>query len=474
MVILFRVNREAYGLQDKEGENKVKSLTNRNKMRSLAKGLAACAMALCIFGMVTLGVFAAEGEITAETAKIRAQASTSSEVVGSTVKGKKIDILEVVQDSSGTKWYKVSVAGGGVGYIREDLVKTSETLTATSTVSAPAAEQPAAQQPADTVPTAIGEQSAVVKCESNATIRSGASTSHAKVTSLPNGTAITLIGEANDNAGNKWYQMTCDYNNRTVEGYIRSDLITIGAVTGEGEGGENPEGENPEGGEAPAEGENPEGEGMPEEPEPVPEDTHNDYEIRWAQNQDNEEYDYFLYDNIAGNRMRLSEVMNAVTVSNENIQRLEDEAGRNRIIIIVLAGVIVLLFVIITILIIKYRSLYYEDYDEEDEDEEEEEEEIPVKRKVKKRIVEEEEEEPVPVRKKKPAPPKDKAVSGREGQTRKDGERQARPRRAPEPELRAAEKKEGTKRTAPRKPQNFLVDDDEFEFEFLNMDDKDL
>ena len=452
----------------------MKSLTNREKTKSLAKGLAACVMALCVFGMTAFGVLAAEGEITAETAKIRAQASTSSEVVGSTVKGKKIDILEVVQDGSGMKWYKVSVAGGGVGYIREDLVKTSETLTATSTVGAPAAEQPAAQQPADTVPTAIGEQSAVVKCESNATIRSGASTSHAKVTSLPNGTAITLIGEANDSAGNKWYQMTCNYNNRTVEGYIRSDLITIGAVTGEGEGGgENPEGENPEGGEAPAEGENPGEEVMPEEPEPVPEDTHNDYEIRWAQNQDNEEYDYFLYDNLAGNRMRLSEVMNAVTVSNENIQKLEDEAGRNRIIIIVLAGVIVLLFVIITILIIKYRSLYYEDYDEEDE-EEEEEEEIPVKRKVKKRIVEEEEEEPVPVRKKKPAPPQDKSVSGREGQARKEGERQARPRRAPEPELRAAEKKEGTRRAAPRKPQNFLVDDDEFEFEFLNMDDKDL
>ena len=93
---------------------------------------------------------------------------------------------------------------------------------------------------------------------------------------------------------------------------------------------------------------------------------------------------------------------------------------------------------------------------------------------MRRKIVEEEDEEPVPLRKKKPAQPKDEVASRREGQAKKEGERQARPRRTSEPELRAAEKKEGTKRPAARKPQNFLVDDDEFEFEFLNMDDKDL
>ena len=44
----------------------------------------------------------------------------------------------------------------------------------------------------------------------------------------------------------------------------------------------------------------------------------------------------------------------------------------------------------------------------------------------------------------------------------------------PEAELQAAEEKKPVKKPAPRKTQNFLVDDDEFEFEFLNMDDKDL
>lgn len=439
------------------------------------KGFAACAVAAGIFWMTAFTALAAEGEITAETAKIRAQASTDSEVVASTVKGKKVDLIESVKDSAGMTWYKVPVAGGGYGYIRGDLVKTSDTVpegtTTTQTEQKPAEST---SQPAETVPTAIGEQAAVIQCETNAKIRSGASTSHSVVTSLPNGTSITLIGEANDNAGNKWYQLTCNYNNRSIEGYVRSDLIAIGAQggdsssEGEGEGeGEAPqEGENPEEGE----GENPEGEGQaPEEttPEPDQDDSHKDYEIRWAKNQDNDDYDYFIYDNTTetGTRMRLSEVLNAATGSSAYTQKLQDQIDRNKIIIIVLAGVIVLLFVIITIMIFKIRSLYYEDYDEdEDEEEEDEPEPVPVKKRVRRKV--EEEDEPVPVRKKKPVP--------RDETVKRSSERPARPKRESEPEIRAAERKEGTKKPATRKSQNFLVDDDEFEFEFLNMDDKDM
>lgn len=473
-----RAKREVFVLQDKDkGENKVKRFrTDREKFGWL-KGFAACAVAAGIFWMTSVTALAVEGEITAATVNIRASASADSEVVGSTMQGKKVDLIESVKDSAGVTWYKVPVAGGGYGYIRGDLVKASDTVPAASTASQ-TTDQPAANQPAETVPTSIGEQPAVIKCESNAKIRSGASTSHSVVTSLPNGTSITLIGEANDNAGNKWYQITSNYNGRNIEGYIRSDLIAIGAQGGdnssEGEGGgEAPaEGENPEDGE----GENPEGEGQaPEETAPQPEQdsSHMDYEIRWAQNQDNDDYDYFLYDNTNPDpekrtRMRLSEVINAASSSSAYTQKLQDQVDRNKIIIIVLAGVIVLLFVIITILIFKIRSLYYEDYDEDEEEEEEEEEPepVPVKRKVVRRKVEEEAEEPVPVRKKKPVP-KDETAG-------RSTERPARPKREAEPEIRAAERKEGTKKPTARKSQNFLVDDDEFEFEFLNMDDKDI
>ncbi len=462
------MNREVSVLRDKDkGENEVKTYRRKRKSCSLIKNLTAFAIAAGVFWVMSLTSLAAEGEVTAN-ANIRAQASTGSEVVASATKGKKIDILDAVKDSSGAVWYKVSVAGGGYGYIRSDMVKTSETITVSSTATLESPEQPSSSssQPEATVPTAIEEQQAVIKCDSNARIRSGASTNHSVVTSLPNGTGVTLIGEANDSAGSKWYQIKCDYNGRSIEGYIKANLITIGQAPAtdtpsEGEGdGEPSEGENPEGGE----GENPEGgEGEnPEEaePEPEPEESHGDYEVVW----ENEEY--YLYDYTAGGKTKISVIKDAINYVNEQVPKLQETAKTNKIIMIVLAGVIVLLVIIVTILIFKIRSLYYDDYDEEDEEEEEEPEPEPVRKKVRRRVIEEEEPEPAPVRKKRPVP--------REEAGQRTSERPARPRKEGQPELRAAERKEGVKKPASRKPQNFLVDDDEFEFEFLNMDDKDL
>ena len=183
---------------------------------SWVKGLAGIAAAVMVIFVGSLSCFAAEGKVKAETAKIRSQASTDSEVVGSTVKGKTIDILEAVKDGSGTVWYKVSVSNGGFGYIRSDLVETSATLEIKS--SSDAASSSGESKPADTVPTAIGEQQAVVKSPTNVRVRAGASTQHDTLASLPNGTAVTLIGEASDSGGNKWYQITCTYNNKAVEG----------------------------------------------------------------------------------------------------------------------------------------------------------------------------------------------------------------------------------------------------------------
>lgn len=450
------------------------------RRNNIKKGVAGFAIALSAFCLSTLSCYAVEGKVTAETAKIRAQTSTDSEVVGSTQRGKTIDILEAVKDSSGSVWYKVAVAGGGYGYIRSDLVETSQTIEPTSQASASQSGS-AASAPAETTPTSIGEQPATITSSKNANIRSGASTQHSTVATLPNGTAVTLIGEANDSSGNKWYQISCTYNDKAVEGYVRSDLISLGAeVTGgEGAEGENPEGvegENPEG----TEGENPEGAegegGEGTEPsEPAPEE-HNDYEIVYTQN-DTGEYEYYLYNNVDGTRQKLNELLSAISYANQSNQELQDQVDKGKIIIIVLAVVIVILFIVLTVLLFKIRSLYYGDYDEDDEEEEEEEEEPepepePVKRKRRRRIQEdeedEEEEEP-PVRKKRPRP------QDVEEKPARSQERAGQPRtKGGEKELRALENREPAKRQPTRKPQNFLVDDDEFEFEFLNMDDKDL
>lgn len=455
----------------------------------MKKGILGFAVAIMVFGLSTISSLAATGTVTAGTAKIREKASTDSSVVASTSKGAKIDIVGAEKDSSGTVWYKVPVSGGSYGYVRSDLVETSDKIDVTDN-SSTSSTSTSTSKPEATVPTAIGEQAATVKCSSNVKVRAGASTQHDVVTSLPNGTAITLIGEANDAAGNKWYQLRCEYNGKTIEGYIRSDLIAIGSNASAANGTDSTDAASADGSEAVdgaevtdgAEAENPdasqESDGSEEAPAEEPE--HNDYEVVYMTDTENPDTGkYYLYNNIDGTMADVEVLFSSVTTANENVARLESESSQKNIVIIILAVVIVLLFIGLTILIIKLRGAYEYDYDDEDDEEEEEE---PAPRRRRRDYQEDEveerprrqeragkatrEEEMRPARRERGR----EEVPEREGRPSRNGN----PERQGQPVRRHAENNEGTVKKAPRKAQNFLTDDDEFEFEFLNMDDKDI
>jgi uncharacterized protein YgiM (DUF1202 family) len=104
---------------------------------------------------------AAEGTVQADTAKIRKEASTDSEVIGSTSNGSKIDVVGGVKDASGTVWYKVPNGNNTYGYIRSDLLKVSGDVKITEN-SAGSSDNSSNQgsAPEATVPTVIAEQQA--------------------------------------------------------------------------------------------------------------------------------------------------------------------------------------------------------------------------------------------------------------------------------------------------------------------------
>lgn len=421
------------------------------------RGMLGVAAFIMVVSLQTFTSLAASGKVVAETAKIRSEASTSSSVVGSTVKGKTIDIVGAVKDSSGTVWYKVPNGNNTYGYIRSDLVETSDDI---KVEAAPAATTAAAtEKPADTVPTSIGEQAATVAVES-AKIRSGASTSHDPVASLSKGESITLIGEATDSAGKKWYQIRFTKNGSSKEGYIRSDLITMGASS---DGAVNTDGSQTDGTdtadadgseEASADGESTE---IPEETPAEPE--HNDYEVVY-----NDET-YWLYDNVNGTMMSVTNLLDVVNQTGADNEALQKQVTTEKIIIIVMAVIMVILIAAVTILIFKLKdAYYYEDYEDEEDELQEEEPEPPVRKKKKQSRDLDYEEEPVPVKRKRTRERED---------FYEEEERPVRKKTRQEADLTAAEEKQPVKKTS-RKAQNFLVDDDEFEFEFLNMDDKDL
>lgn len=427
----------------------------------MKRGILGFAVAVMVFGLSALSSFAATGTVTADTAKIREKASTDSTVVGSTRKGSKIDIVGAEKDGSGMTWYKVPVSGGAYGYVRGDLVETSDNISVTETATTTTTATTQEEKPAATVPTSIGEQAATVTCDSNVKVRAGASTKHDVVTSLPNGTEIILIGEANDAAGNKWYQLRCEYNGKSIEGYIRSDLITIGTAAPEaGEGEVTAEGDEQyaEGTEAEIP-DDMQQEEVAEETYEEPVVEHRDYEVVYTPDAENPDAGkYYLYNNIDGTMADVEVLFQTVTDANTKLADMEASASQKNIVIIILAVVIVLLFGGITFLILRLKSAYEYGYEEEEEEEAYEE---PVVRRRQRETDGEGRPERI----------ERNVRSEREMRPERNRVRQDRPEQS---ERRSVNMPEGGVKRTPRKAQNFLTDDDEFEFEFLNMDDKDL
>ena len=290
-----------------------------------------------------------------------------------------------------------------------------------------------------------------------AKVRTAPSTNEAIVDKLAQGTQVVISGQTNASDGKIWYYVTftgTDGAERT--GYIRSDLLSRGDMV------PVPEEEIPE----------PE-EVIPEEPEPELPD---DYELIYGHGADGAEA-WYLIDNTAeggGSQYPLEQLMKVTKARSEEDSQNAKSLVRQRIVIVVMGVLMAALIVAVIIMALKLRDVYYEDYEDEDEEEEEEE---PAPRR--RRTQEAEEEAP---RRRRTQEAEEEAPRRR--RTQEAEEETPRRRRAEEPEDAAAKRRrrrdeedsevsQARPAAAPkRKTRNFLLDDDEFEFEFLNMDDK--
>ncbi|MCR4990116.1 MAG: SH3 domain-containing protein [Lachnospiraceae bacterium] len=439
------------------------------KKRSL-KSLISIGAALTLTALIAISSFADSVVMGSDGIRIRSSASTSAAVVTTGASGDEYKIVETVSGDDGNTWYKIQVDGSTTGYVRGDLVKVKKEENAEANNTADETPNTASSL-APTEPTAISPATATIGGNSSVNIRSGAGVGYEKVGSIDAGTSITLIGEANDSSGNKWYQFKCD--SQGIEGYIRSDLITITQEAAPAEA------ENPEG----AEGEfteNPEETPEVVEPEPeVNEPQGGDYEIKYETDSDGV-YQYYLYDYPNGNRQKVVELLEAVNTLNTRYQDASAKLTTFKIITILFGVLAVLAIGAAVIFFIKSRNAgeveYYEDDFEYDDYND--------KPKTKRRRQEEEIEEDYPKPQSKKLPneyAEDQRTSSKDGgrALRNESRRSYNEDRAPkDPSSRSHEERRNPaadERPArrPRKPQNFLADDDEFEFEFLNMDDKD-
>lgn len=400
------------------------------------------------------------GTVLPNSVNIRKQPDQESEVIGSSTAGKEISIRGKV-DVSGIIWYQVYVDANTIGYVRADMIEKKGDGDI-PTVSVEGADQSAAETTGvdaqETAASGTGSGAQVEAQEQmdrqyastkvQAKVRPDPSTSNNPVDSLTPGTQVVVSGKSEGSDSKTWYFVSFTASNGSEKtGFIRSDLLELGEML--------PEEVVPE--EEPEE--------QPEEPAAAP---RNDYELKIETGSEGEEV-WYIYDNVTGQKQKLVPLLESSY--SQSLDSTDDTKAlvKQRIVIVVLAVLLAVLAVVTVIMAFKLRDAYYEDYEDDEDDEEEEEGGRPDERRAANRAAEREKE---PVRR---APAEEERRPRRREEAAAGADRQERRRREREADDREEQDIETPVKPARvRKAKNFLLDDDDFEFEFLSMDDKDL
>lgn len=201
----------------------------RKEGKLLQRGrLLAGALALCL--AVMLGMFAdgfaivshadSKATVKVDSAIIRSEASTSSERIGSVKKGNTVTIVGQVTGADGKVWYEVWVNSDSKGYIRSDLVNLIEG-------EAPPANNPTSVPETPAEVTEVNPVSATVASSSSVRVRSNASANATTLAQVSNGWALTVIGQATGTDGALWYQVNFISNGTQITGFIHSRYVTL-------------------------------------------------------------------------------------------------------------------------------------------------------------------------------------------------------------------------------------------------------
>lgn len=296
-------------------------------------------------------------KVTASSAKIRKSADSSSEVVGSATKDKTISIKSQTQGADGYTWYEVYVDANTLGYIRSDLVSitdgstppSSSNTTSAATTTNTATPAPAANETPVEV-TAVEPMSATVTGGQSVRVRSNASTTSQIVSTAENGTALTVTGQATGTDGNTWYQVSFISNNTEVTGFIRSDYV---ALSGELQA---PSAEQP-------------AEEQPSEEQPADEtQSSKDWDTQLQGDA------WYLLDMVGQKQYKIDDLFSSIdqiTEINAQFETNQKKITSQKVVIIILVIILVALAAAVTLLIFKIKDMndaaYFSDVEEETE-----------------------------------------------------------------------------------------------------------
>ncbi len=303
-------------------------------------------------------------------------------------------------------------------------------------------------------------------------VRSNASTSGTVVETVPRDTILTVTGTAQDSEGKSWYQVSFTGAGGQATGFVREDFVTL-------EGELLPPATNPVEPEAPEVTD-------PVEPEPTPPPEQKDYDTKKYED------GWYLMDYTGEQGVRY--LISDLYESTANYKKLREEGDAQmksmRIIMIILVVAVILLALTATLLFFKIRDMMDAAYFEEVE-----------KETVRKRQGQRSsgkadmptggtgsrsggsgQSRPAGNGQSRSGGSSQARPSGA-GQSRPAGSGQARPsgagqsRPAGSGQARPAQQPAGRQQERPAarenpsgQARNFLADDDEFDFEYLNWD----
>ena len=480
-------------------------------IKTLGKRIAGFAMAMAVavtvFAGSTVQALAytqTTGTVISDNVKVREAASTTATQVSSLKNGDVVDIVDEATDASGYVWYKIYVNKSEFGYVRSDLVNKkggSSSSGATATATQSAASLP------ETQATATEQRNATALADS-VNVRKGAGTAYDSVGKVAKGETVTITGEANGTDGKTWYQIT--FGDGKV-GFVRGDLVAVSDTPAETtentEVTENPEGETQEGTET---------ENTETQESSTPDSSTGDgaYSLMYTADDEGNGV-WYLYDNFGGYRVKVKELIEAAQ-SADAVNTLRKQSSTYKKLAIIFGILAAILVAAIVVLVLKLREyMYYEDEEEEEEydrysarkparedngrtprNSESERTERPFRRNAEAETARRTADDEHPSRRnaeertvrptRRPAEEEYEKRTARrasedERPSRRDRDEDAEMERPSRNTLKEAQERQARRQeshrneekpAAPkRKARNFIGDDDDFEFEFLDLDD---
>lgn len=291
------------------------------------------------------------GKVTAGSAKIRKEPSTSSETVGSALQDEKVSVAGQTSGSDGYTWYKVTADGGVVGYIRADLMTITDGTTLASLVpstTTTTASTPTTSTPDETLVEVaeVEPVSAKISGSSSVRVRQNASTTSRIVTTAQGGMALTVVGQATGTDNKDWYQVQFISNGSEVSGFVRADYVTVsGELVPAGTATEAPEETQPE---------------VTTEPE---------QKKAWETFYTEEDSKWHLLDNTTNNSYDIEQIFASVEANTKTLQDTLKENKNQQIIIVILVILVILLATGGSFLLFKLKDLadsaYYNEVEKE-------------------------------------------------------------------------------------------------------------